>query len=157
MFHELELQDPILRSRFHEDTYYACKQHVLRSRYAACLGDCEHQYVRIQNDYLYRSKKIQQNLQIYVARENWPLLPSVTEKIHRTVESGISSMWKKFNKRNIVRAWKKKQMNYKRGFRTLKIRHIAFTFYALAIGNFFAIVIFISEIIVGRKRVRDRR
>ncbi|XP_043527864.1 uncharacterized protein LOC122538127 isoform X1 [Frieseomelitta varia] len=152
MFHERELQDPELRSRFYVNTYHGCKQRVLESDRAACLDDCLHQYARIQNDsVLHRSRKIQQNLLVYVTRENWPLLASVTRIIHRTVEVGIAMLWKKASTRKMYRARKRRWTNRKRKFRNLEIRHVLFSFYMLATGLFVATVTFAAEMIVGRR------
>ncbi|KAK1131108.1 hypothetical protein K0M31_017404 [Melipona bicolor] len=151
-FHERELQDPDLRSRFHADSYHGCKQRALESERAACLDDCLHQYARIQNDgVLRRSRKIQRNLLVYVTRENWPLLASVTRIVHRTVEAGIAKLWKKASTGKMYRARKRRWTNRKRKFRNLEIRHVLFSFYMLAIGLFVATVTFAVEMIVGRR------
>ncbi|XP_068970968.1 uncharacterized protein [Bombus flavifrons] len=154
IFHGQELQDPELQSRFHKDTYYACKEHVLRSRCAACLGDCLHHYMRIHNEMrLYRSRKIQQNSLVFKTREDWPLLASVTQMIRRTVEGGIIEKWKEASTRKTRWAWKKRQLDKNKSFKTLKMRHVLFSFYILAGGYLLGTVAFLVEIFMGRQRI----
>lgn len=158
MFHERELQDPELRSRFHVDTYHGCKQRVLESDRAACLDDCLHHYARIQNDsVLHRSRKIQRNLLVFVTRENWPLLAPVTRIVHRTVEAGIATLWKEASTRKMYRAMKRRWTNRKRKFRNLEVRHVLFSFYMLAAGLFVATVTFAAEMVVGRRSESSKR
>lgn len=154
IFHGQELQDPELQSRFQKDTYYACKEHVLRSRCAACLGDCLHHYMRIHNEMrLYRSKKIQQNALVFKTREDWPLLDSVTQMIQRTVEGGIIEKWKKASTRKTRWTWKKRQVNKNKSFKTLEIHHVLFSFYILGSGYLLGTVAFVVEIFMGRQRI----
>ncbi|XP_017766349.1 PREDICTED: uncharacterized protein LOC108555285 [Eufriesea mexicana] len=157
MFHEQMLRDAELRSRFHETTYHSCRQQVLRSRRAACIDDCLHQYVRIENEPLYRSRRIQRTQQVYVTRKDWPLLRPVTKIIRHAMESGLITMWRSLNTRRIYEAWKKRRMNRKKSFRILTIKQITFSFYILVIGQVCAIVTFVAEVIVGRYRARRSR
>ncbi|XP_017883988.1 uncharacterized protein LOC108627317 [Ceratina calcarata] len=146
------LQDPEFRSRFHAETYDGCKQRVLKSRYAACLDNCIHLYTRIQNEPLRRSGWIQQNVQVYVTRENWPLLHRAMEVIRKSVEAGLVTMWKKLNTRWMHAAWQRKKIARDKSFRILEIRHVLFSFYLLAVGHFFAATAFIAEIIFARQQ-----
>ncbi|XP_078049782.1 uncharacterized protein LOC144476559 [Augochlora pura] len=147
------IYDPELRSRFHGVDYYQdCKEHVLRSRKTACIDDCLHLYEGIIEENLHRSKKIQQSVQVYATRENWPLFNRVSDLIRGTVEAGLVKMWRKTNLRKLFLKWKRKRLNDKRQFRTLKLKHITFSFCILAIGHSVAAAVFVAEIAVGRYR-----
>ncbi|XP_076760489.1 uncharacterized protein LOC143429019 [Xylocopa sonorina] len=147
--------DPELRSRIQEETYDGCKQRVLESRYSACLGNCLHQTMRIQNDRLQRSKAIMRNRQVYVTRENWPLFKVVTKLIQATVEAGLVGMWRRQNTYGLYLRWRRKQVEKKRRFRILEVRHVSFCFYVLAIGHSCAILVFLTELII--KKTYNRR
>ncbi|XP_033334234.2 uncharacterized protein LOC117225038 [Megalopta genalis] len=147
------LYDPVLRSRFHGVDYdQECKQHVLRSRKSACLDDCHHVYLRSMEENLHPSRRIQQNVQVYATRENWPLFNRVSDLIRGTVEAGLVKMWRKTNTRKLFLKWKRKRLNDKRQFRTLKLKHITFSFSILAIGYSIAAAVFVAEIVIGRYR-----
>lgn len=157
MFHGQLLRDSELHSRFHETTYHGCKQQVLKYRESACIDDCLHQYVRIKNEPLYRSRRLQRTLQVYATREDWPLLRPVTKIIRHMMESGLIAMWRNLNTRKIYEAWRKKRMNRKKSFRILTVKQITFSFYILAVGQLCATVTFLGELIVARHRIRRSR
>ncbi|XP_076281873.1 uncharacterized protein LOC143209712 [Lasioglossum baleicum] len=147
------IYDPDIRSRFlGVDYYHECKEKVLRSRHSACLDDCLHLYVGLNEEVLHRSKRVQQSVQVYATRENWPLFNRVSDLIRGAVEAGLVKMWRKRNLRKIVLKWKRKRLNDKRQFRTLKVKHITFSFCILAIGHSCAAAVFVGEIIVARYR-----
>ncbi|CAK9825928.1 hypothetical protein ANTRET_LOCUS3855 [Anthophora retusa] len=154
MYHSQELQDHQLRQRFHEDTYEGCKHHVLQSREAACLGDCLHFYEEMKPEHLHRSRRIQQNVQVYVTRENWPLFTRVSDLIRNTVQTGFVSMWNKLNRRTLYRVWKKRRIELTKKFRTMKLKHISFSFYILASGYSCATIVFLAEILLRRQQFR---
>ncbi|CAL7936935.1 unnamed protein product [Xylocopa violacea] len=145
------LHDSELRSRFQEETYKGCKQRVLESRYSACLGNCLHQTMRIQNERLQRSRPILWTSQVYVTRENWPLFKRVSWLIQAAVEAGLVTMWRRQNTYGLYLRWKRRQVERKKRFRILEIRHVSFSFYVLAIGYSCAIVVFLAEIIIRKK------
>ncbi|KZC04357.1 hypothetical protein WN55_02719, partial [Dufourea novaeangliae] len=128
------IYDPVLRSRFHEVAYYhECKQQVLATPYTACLDDCLHLYLGSREKTLHRSRRIQQTIQVYATRENWPMFNRVTDVIRTVVEAGLVNMWRKLNLRKVYMAWKRQRLNDKRKFRILRIRHITFSFCILGI------------------------
>nr|XP_012138391.1 PREDICTED: uncharacterized protein LOC105662194 [Megachile rotundata] len=149
----------VLKSRFQAVSYDECKQRVRLSRNAACLDDCFHLYVRIRSDIetFTRSAPLQQHLQVYVTRENWSLLTPVTKLIQIAVEAGIVVMWKKLNMLTMYRAWKRRLAREYRSYRTLRIKHVSFCFYLIAIGYCLATVVFVLEILVTRYRSRMRK
>lgn len=153
-FYPKQILDPVMRSRYHLVGYDRCQQLVLRSKRAACLDDCLHMYTGDSVPHLHRSKMIQQSVQVYATRENWPLFGRVTKVIRSLVEAGLVTMWRNLNVRKLYVAWKRKLLNYKRSFRNLEIRHIAFSFGILGIGYSCAALVFFVELLIGRYRAR---
>ncbi|XP_043253359.1 uncharacterized protein LOC122397925 [Colletes gigas] len=145
IYHMEQIHDSVLRSRFHGVSNDQCKERVLGSRNVACLGDCLHLYVGKSRN-LHHSKRIQQNVQAYVTRENWALFNRVTEVISSIVEAGLVDMWRKLNTRKMYIAWQRKRQNHKKSFRILKMRHIAFGFHLLGYGYACATAAFLFEL-----------
>ncbi|XP_034196536.2 uncharacterized protein LOC117612023 [Osmia lignaria lignaria] len=161
------IHDPVLKSRFHAVSYHECEQRVRNSRHAACLDDCSHQYARIKDNSqtFYNSRAIQQNLQVYVTKENWSLLNPMTKLIQKAVEGGIVLMWKNVSRFKLYRAWKKRIAREFRSYRTLTMKNVGFCFYTQVIGFILGTVTFLFEILIARykprlmkihERIRDR-
>ncbi|XP_029054347.2 uncharacterized protein LOC114881670 [Osmia bicornis bicornis] len=150
------LQDPVLRSRFHPVSYHECEQRVRNSIHAACLDDCNHQYTRIRSNShtFYNSRAIQQNLQVYVTKQNWSLLNPMTRLIQNAVEAGIVSMWKNVSRLMLRRAWKKRIAREFRSYRTLTMKNVGFCFYVQVIGFILGTVAFLFEILIARYKPR---
>ncbi|XP_046817561.1 uncharacterized protein LOC124423642 [Vespa crabro] len=142
-----------LESRFHESSYFDCFEIVKNTSNSVWISECLNIYYRLINETnLYISKsKVREFVASFIARENWPIFKTFNKHLQRLVEAGLVSMWKKQ-----AIAFLHQQMQLKiissTEFKVLKFKHLDFSFYILAIGNAFAIFVFLMELMVHRYR-----